>query len=148
MVLKDSDDIVSSMDKDIRDYGLLELDDQDVEQWYHNREVREQYSLGVNKIELRGVHNLNPEQVSGYTEIFEHGINRKGRVFFVDGPIDTGKTFLYRCLIATVRSESLIAVATATFGIETLKDQRRRPEGGLNGSQSKFLNGTWSISRK
>jgi hypothetical protein len=52
MVLKDSDDIVSSMDKDIRDYGLLELDDQDVEQGYHNREVREQYSLGVNKIEL------------------------------------------------------------------------------------------------
>jgi hypothetical protein len=24
-----------------------------------------------------------------------------------------------------------------------LKDQRRRPEGGVNGSQSKFLDGTW-----
>jgi hypothetical protein len=32
IVLKDIDDIVSSMDKDIHDYGLLELDDQDVEQ--------------------------------------------------------------------------------------------------------------------
>jgi ATP-dependent DNA helicase PIF1 len=31
MVLKDINDIVSSMDKDIRDYGLLELDDQDAE---------------------------------------------------------------------------------------------------------------------
>jgi hypothetical protein len=31
MVLKDIDDIVSSMDKDIRDYALLELDDQDAE---------------------------------------------------------------------------------------------------------------------
>jgi hypothetical protein len=29
MVLKDVDDIVSSMDKDIPDYGLPELDDQD-----------------------------------------------------------------------------------------------------------------------
>jgi hypothetical protein len=41
MVLKDIDDIVSSIDKDIRDYGLPELDDQNPEQGYHNREVRE-----------------------------------------------------------------------------------------------------------
>jgi hypothetical protein len=105
------------MDKDIRDYGLLELDDQDAEQGYHNREVREQYSLGVNETDLRGVHNLNPEQVSGYTEIIERVINRKGRVFFVDGPRNTSKTFLCRCLIVIVRSEGLIAVATATSGI-------------------------------
>jgi hypothetical protein len=117
IVLKDIDDIVSSMDKDIRDYGLPELDDQDAEQGYHNREVREQYSLGVNETDLRGMHNLNQEQVFGYMEIIEHVINRKGRVFFVDNPGGTGKTFLYRCLIATIRSESLIAVATATSRI-------------------------------
>jgi hypothetical protein len=117
LVLKDIDDIVSSMDKDIHDYGLPELDDQDPEQGYDKREVRERYSLGVNDIDLRGVHNLNSEQVSGYMEIIEHVINRKGRVFFVDDPRGTGKTFLYRCLIATVRLEGLIAVATATSGI-------------------------------
>jgi hypothetical protein len=44
-------------------------------------------------------------------------INRKGRVFFVDSPMGTGKTFLYRCLIATVHLEGLIAVATAMSGI-------------------------------
>jgi hypothetical protein len=31
MVFKDIDDIISSMDKDIRDYGLPELDEQDPE---------------------------------------------------------------------------------------------------------------------
>jgi hypothetical protein len=31
MVLKEIDDIVSSIDKDIHDYRLLELDDQDAE---------------------------------------------------------------------------------------------------------------------
>jgi hypothetical protein len=93
MVFKDIDDIVSSMDKDIHDYGLPELDDQDAEQGYHNKEVREQYSLGVNEVELPCVHNLNPEQLSGYTEIIDHVINRKGRVFFVDGPGGTGKIF-------------------------------------------------------
>jgi hypothetical protein len=60
MVLKDIDDNVNSMDKDIRDYGLPELDDQDAEHGHHNREVREQYSLVVNETNLRGVHNLNP----------------------------------------------------------------------------------------
>jgi ATP-dependent DNA helicase PIF1 len=63
------------------------------------------------------VQNLNPEQLSGYTKIIEHVINRKERVFFVDGAGGTGKMFLYRCLIATVCSEGLIAVATATSGI-------------------------------
>jgi hypothetical protein len=60
---------------------------------YHNREVREQYSLGVNDTDLRGVQNLNPEQLSGYMEIIEHVINIKGRVFFVDDPEGTDKTF-------------------------------------------------------
>jgi ATP-dependent DNA helicase PIF1 len=117
MVLKDIDDIVSSMDKDIRDYGLPKLDDQDAEQGYHNREVRDQYSLGVNEVDLQGVHNLNPEQLSGFVEIIDHVINRKARVFFVDGLGGTSKTFLYWCLIATVHLEGLIAMTTAPSGI-------------------------------
>jgi hypothetical protein len=120
MVLKDIDNILSSMDKDIHDYGLLGLDDQDPEQGYHNREVREKYALGVNDSDLSCVQNLNLEQLSGYTEKIDHVINRKGRVFFVNGPGGTSKTFLYRCLIATVRSEGLIAVATVTSGITAL----------------------------
>jgi hypothetical protein len=63
------------------------------------------------------VHNLNPEQLSGFPEIIDHVINRKGRVFFVDGLRGTGKTFLYMYLIATVCSEGLIAVASTTSGI-------------------------------
>jgi hypothetical protein len=63
------------------------------------------------------VHNLNPEQLSGYTKIIDHVISRKGRVFFVDSPGGTVKTFLYRCLIATIRLEGLIAVAIATSRI-------------------------------
>jgi ATP-dependent DNA helicase PIF1 len=49
----------------------------------------------------------------------EHVINRRGRVFFVDGPGGTGKTFLYKALLAKVRSMGLIVVATATSGIAT-----------------------------
>jgi hypothetical protein len=117
MVLRDIDDIVHAMGKNIHTYGLPELDDHKDEEGYHNREVREQYSLGVDEEDLKAVHNLNPEQLSSFVEIIDHVRNRKGRVFFVDSPGGTGKTFLYKALIATVRSEGLIVVATATSGI-------------------------------
>ncbi|XP_070035691.1 ATP-dependent DNA helicase PIF1-like [Nicotiana tomentosiformis] len=39
------------------------------------------------------------------------------RTFFVDGPGGTGKTFLYRALLATIRSQGFIALATATSGV-------------------------------
>jgi hypothetical protein len=35
----------------------------------------------------------------------------------VDGPGGTGKTYLYRALLATVRGEGKILVATATSGV-------------------------------
>jgi hypothetical protein len=63
------------------------------------------------------VHNLNLEQLSGFMNIINHVINRKGRVFFVDNPRGTGRTLLYMCLIATIHSKGLIAVAIATSGI-------------------------------
>jgi hypothetical protein len=44
-------------------------------------------------------------------------INKRGRVFFVDGPGGIGKTFLYKALLAKVNLMGLIAVATATSGI-------------------------------
>jgi hypothetical protein len=117
MVMRDIDDIVRAMGKDIHTYGLPELDDHEDEEGYHNREVREQYSLGVDEEDLKVVHNLNPEQLSSFVEIIDHVRNRKGGVFFVDGPGDTSKTFLYNALIATVHLEGLIAVVTAASSI-------------------------------
>jgi hypothetical protein len=46
-------------------------------------------------------------------------INKRGRVFFVDGPGGTGTTFLYKVLLAKVRSMGSIVVATTTSGIAT-----------------------------
>lgn len=37
--------------------------------------------------------------------------------FFIDGPGGTGKTFLYRALLAKIRSEGHVALATATSSI-------------------------------
>jgi ABC-type transporter Mla maintaining outer membrane lipid asymmetry ATPase subunit MlaF len=67
--------------------------------------------------DLKLIETLNSDQRSGFNEILDHVVNKRGKVFFVDGPGGTGKTYLYRALLAKVRSMDLIAVATATSGI-------------------------------
>jgi hypothetical protein len=42
-----------------------------------------------------------------------------GGLFFVDGPGGTGKTYLYRALLANIHSQNKIVVATTTSGVAT-----------------------------
>ena len=42
------------------------------------------------------------------------------KVFFIDGPGGTGKTFLYNTLMSKVRSQSKIALGLASSGIAAL----------------------------
>nr|XP_027086673.1 uncharacterized protein LOC113708416 [Coffea arabica] len=46
-----------------------------------------------------------------------HVSSSKGQAFFVDGPGGTGKTFLYRALLASLRSQGYVAIAVATSGV-------------------------------
>ncbi|KAJ1692544.1 hypothetical protein LUZ63_009242 [Rhynchospora breviuscula] len=46
----------------------------------------------------------------------QHVTEKKPGAFFIDGPGGTGKTYLYKALLAAVRSRKLIAIATATSG--------------------------------
>ena len=60
---------------------------------------------------------LNLEQEVTYTIIMERINSGRSGVFFIGGPGSTGKTFLYRALLAQVRSRRLIALATTTSGV-------------------------------
>eukprot|EP00267_Zea_mays_P043383 XP_020395464.1 ATP-dependent DNA helicase PIF1 [Zea mays] len=60
---------------------------------------------------------LNKEQRSAYDKILSVVDTNNGGVFFVDGPGGTGKTYLYKALLAALRSQDKIAVATATSGV-------------------------------
>lgn len=81
------------------------------------REFNEEKNLGFREEDLRIVDNLNNHQKEGFDDILGHVLGKKGQVFFVDGPGGTGKTYLYRALLAKVRSIGHIAIATETPGI-------------------------------
>lgn len=60
---------------------------------------------------------LNIEQRRAYDKILHTIFSNQSGAFFIDGPGGTGKTFLYRALLAAVRSKGFVALATATSGV-------------------------------
>ncbi|XP_051220370.1 uncharacterized protein [Lolium perenne] len=118
MVLRDIRDLVHSMGKDISSYGLLDLDLVDDEcSNGDSREVQEELSVTFDKEDRNMFTSLNKEQRAGFDEILSHVLNKRSQIFFVDGPGGTGKTYLYKALLAKVRSLGQIAIAIATSGI-------------------------------
>ena len=81
------------------------------------RELTEERKIVVTEEDIKLAESLNDEQMEAFNEIFYHVIKNIGRVFFVDGPGGTRKTYLYRALLARVRTTDRIAVATTTSGI-------------------------------
>nr|XP_051196959.1 uncharacterized protein LOC127310315 [Lolium perenne] len=117
MVLKHIRDILQSMGKEIQSFPLPEIDEQHDTTDDVPREMTEELSIEVN-VEDRSLHgSLNKEQRAAYDEILATIDSQRGGIFFVDGPGGTGKTFLYRALLATIRGQGKIALATATSGV-------------------------------
>ncbi|WVZ94394.1 hypothetical protein U9M48_040292 [Paspalum notatum var. saurae] len=117
MVLIDIRNMLQSMGKDINAYPLPKIIDR-----YDDAigTVREEYEERIIKPTIQDValkDSLNEEQKAAYDKILSTVDTDQGGVFFVDGPGGTGKTFLYKALLATLRSQDKIAVATATSGV-------------------------------
>nr|KAJ0202268.1 hypothetical protein LSAT_V11C600309800 [Lactuca sativa] len=63
------------------------------------------------------VQSLNPNWKFAYDEIMRRMEENIMGMFFIDGPGGTGKTFLYRALLANICAHGLIALATTTSGV-------------------------------
>nr|XP_040258798.1 uncharacterized protein LOC109744994 [Aegilops tauschii subsp. strangulata] len=106
-----------SMGKDIADFSLPCIDDAFDPTKGEAREVIEESNVDFDINDSKLASSLNLEQRVAYDEILASVERSDGGVFFVDGPGGTGKTFLYRALLAKVRSEGNITIATATLGV-------------------------------
>ncbi|PWZ34005.1 hypothetical protein Zm00014a_020355 [Zea mays] len=117
MVLIDIRNMLQSMGKDIKTFLLLPIIDTYDDAIGTAREVYEEESIeaAVGDVALKD--SLNEEQRVAYDKILSAVDTDQHGLFFVDGPGGTGKTYLYRVLLATLRSQGKIAVATATSGV-------------------------------
>jgi hypothetical protein len=90
------------------------------------------------------VPQLNPEQWAIYDNVMAV-VNR--RAFFVDGLGGTCKTFLYSCLLSTVRAQGWVAIAVASSciiallldGGRTAHSRFKIPVQGLNSTSTCYI---------
>uniref|UniRef100_A0A453QHI5 ATP-dependent DNA helicase n=1 Tax=Aegilops tauschii subsp. strangulata TaxID=200361 RepID=A0A453QHI5_AEGTS len=108
---------ILSMGKDIESFPLPKIDKQNGTTNDVPKEIIEETSIEVDPEDASLHKNLNNEQRKAYDKILATVDCQRGGLFFVDGPGGTGNTFLYRALLATIRGQGKIAVATATSGV-------------------------------
>ncbi|GJV97144.1 ATP-dependent DNA helicase PIF1-like protein [Tanacetum coccineum] len=85
--------------------------------------IREALAFDVNKskVEHEQLHSmLNPKQRLIYEEVIESVHNDRRQFYFIHGPGGTGKTFLYKTIIARLRSAQMIVLAVVSSGIALL----------------------------
>ncbi|KAL6602736.1 hypothetical protein ACP70R_043097 [Stipagrostis hirtigluma subsp. patula] len=105
------------MGEDIKSFPLPDINDTYDPTNDVPREIWEEASIEPTAEDMALSESLNEEQMAAYKEILSVvDIDQRG-VFFVDGPGGTGKTYLYKALLATIRNQNKIAVATATSGV-------------------------------
>ncbi|GJU97799.1 ATP-dependent DNA helicase PIF1-like protein [Tanacetum coccineum] len=105
------------MGRSLSDFDLLDIT-ADVRSYaFGCREVHEECSIVVQEDDILARHSLNSDQKYAYDAIMRHVDADSPGVFFIDGPGGIGKTFLYKALLANVRSRGLIALATASSGV-------------------------------
>jgi hypothetical protein len=117
MVLIDIRKLLESMQKDTKMYPLLDIDDTYDPSGEIPREIFEEASVKASVDDMALSKTLNEEQHAAYNEIMSTVDSNHGGLFFVDGPGGTGNTYLYRALVATIRSQNKIAVETATSSV-------------------------------
>jgi ATP-dependent DNA helicase PIF1 len=84
----------------------------------HNRMLQEELSYDVDILDELSNRSdtLNLQQKNAFNEVIE-SINNVSKIFFVDGPGGSGKTYLYNTILGTVRKSGKIAIAVASSGI-------------------------------
>lgn len=108
---------LESIGKSLKHYQLEHLITTSLPQDRICKEVRDEMNLDVSSEDLTSASRLNKEQLDAYNIILKTVLEAKSEAFFIDGPGGTGKTFLYKALLAKIRSQGMIALATATSGV-------------------------------
>ncbi|KAL0323094.1 UNVERIFIED_CONTAM: hypothetical protein Sangu_1928700 [Sesamum angustifolium] len=106
---------LESMGKSISLYDLptrpTNMDNVDCE---FPREIQDEISIQIPPEDYEAELKLNLEQHKSLSMIVDVIQKGKSGIFFIDDPGRTRKIFLYRALLAHLRSKNLIAIATAT----------------------------------
>ncbi|XP_009626601.1 uncharacterized protein [Nicotiana tomentosiformis] len=110
-------DILPSMDHDVNEYELIPKIIRPSTAAKEAKEIHFERSIIISEDDILLHTKLNKNQLIAYNVITESIFSNKSGELFIDGLGGTRKTFLYRALLAIVRSIGYIALETATSGV-------------------------------
>ena len=113
-VLQHINGMLESMGKNVDIFGLTDSKISLDEEEKGSKEIKDELKIVVSEQDILTISNLNKGQRYAYDMVLERVIKDKPSAFFIDGPSSTIKTYLYRVILATIRSKGFIALATAT----------------------------------
>ncbi|KAG7994346.1 hypothetical protein I3843_01G054000 [Carya illinoinensis] len=108
---------LESMGKNINSFHLLDDDICFGEDQLESKEIDDELAVEIPEEDIAALEALNSKQRHVYNSVLGKVFFNEAATFFLDGPARTGKTFLYKALLATVRSRKLVALATASSGV-------------------------------
>ncbi|KAK2436868.1 ATP-dependent DNA helicase pif1 [Trifolium repens] len=117
LLLKDLNELLSIHGKSTKDYNLPSLPATATEENAVPSVIQEELSVHIPDEDIQAVAKLNNDQMIAFKTIMDVIDRKQSEVFFIDGPGGTGKTFLYRTIMASLRSRGQIVIATASSGI-------------------------------
>ena len=82
-----------------------------------NREYIAETSYNSTELNAIVEDNLTREQSEIFHKVVRSAINNEGKLFFLDAPGGTGKTFVTKAILAEIRRQGKLALATASSGI-------------------------------
>ena len=119
--LTEIDDLLTSSGFSLRDFPTMPQLTERVEEL--NRLLAEELDIDTHTLQVfveQNTSRLNAEQRNIFNEVIDCVTNGRSKLFFLDGPGGTGKTFVYNLLLSTVRSHGKIAIALASTGLAAL----------------------------
>ncbi|KAL5723912.1 hypothetical protein ACHQM5_007246 [Ranunculus cassubicifolius] len=121
-VLAELEASLANHGKKLADYNLPEVPSEYTDPSELQKEIIEELSVEIPAEDLQSFAKLNSDQAHAFQTILEAATPGQGHhnLFFVDGPGGSGKTFLYRALLAHFRQNGRIALATATSGLAAI----------------------------
>ncbi|XP_013745491.2 uncharacterized protein LOC106448109 [Brassica napus] len=115
--------LLKENDKSLADFAGMPKPNPSVLKEISNTVLRQELNYDTEKEAIeheRLFSDMNEDQRTVYSAVIDSVDNQSGQLFFVYGAGGTGKTFLYRTIIAKLRSVGKVVIPVASAGIAAL----------------------------
>ncbi|XP_021750714.1 ATP-dependent DNA helicase PIF1-like [Chenopodium quinoa] len=148
-VLYDIDRMLKQLGKSVNDFDLPKINMRLDGNAQVPRAIHDELSAPVPPEDVHCAEHLNDDQRSSFDIIMEAIDAENGRIFFIDGPGGTGKTYLYRAILETVKLRGKYGLPVASSSIAaTLLHRVKTAHKTLGIPVTLHASSTWKFSNQ